>query len=278
CAAWRAGAAVVRRGGGRNRELSPPLGPPHPPLGNYPRFVNGDPVTGTEGSIPPASAIDEAQIEIVEVIRRTKAGEINTLPDPLPPLNDPDHNDLTQLWQALMQLFAQKWITTPIVKTVHGTGADFTDLNASMKWLSRFMISSTGFVTFMVAPGKWTYNTQVEINHPMSNRIAIQGGALLGATPQPPNVSVTGYHSATDGTNQIIYLRSVHSTELAFTGGVNGFRITTPGCTFRYILVTGSQTAAPATAADPFQGNGFVAFEDFWVDGVSIWGFGAFGI
>jgi hypothetical protein len=129
----------------------------------------------------------------------------------------------------------------------------------------------------MVAPGRWVYTQTVELNHANLNRIAIQGGALLGASPTPPNLSVSGYHSASDGTNQILYLRSVYATELAFTGGVTGFAILAPGATLRYLLITGSQTIG----SDPSgytAGNGCYVLEELFIDGIAIWGFGYQGL
>lgn len=239
---------------------SQPYGTPQPPLGQYPRYINGNPVTGTEGSIPPATAFDEAQVEIVTVI--ANAGLT------------PDHADLTQLWQALMALFAQRYITTQITKSVHGAGADFPDLVAAMDWLGKYIITQTGHVTFMIAPGKWTYVFSVEINHPNASRIAIQGSALLGATPQPPNFTISGYANATDATNQIVYLRSVYATELSFTGGISGFKCFSGLCTLRYLLITGSQTIDAS--------KGYASGIEIWayvkLDGVSMWGFGNAGI
>jgi hypothetical protein len=246
---------------------SQPYGTPQPPLGQYPRYINGNPVTGTEGSIPPATAFDEAQVEIVTVI--ANAGLV------------PTHSDLTQLWQALMALFSQRYITTPVIKSVHGVGADFTDLVAGMNWLAQFVITPTGSVTFICAPGKWTYTQAVELNHPNMDRVTIQGSALLAPTPAPNNFSVTGYHVAADGNAHIIYLRTIHATELAFTGGVNGFVVYNLGCTLRYLLITGSQTVAPGPGGGnegPLQGNGILMYADVSVDGVSIWGFGSCGI
>ena len=233
------------------------------------RYVNGNPATGTQGSIPPATALDEDQFEIEYVI--SQAGFT------------PSHADLTQLWQALQSMFAQRYITTSIVKTVHGAGADFPDLHAAFDWLSRYIITPNGFVTFMVAAGKWTYTQTVEINHPNANRVAIQGAALKGATPSPPNMSVTGYFSATDGTNQIIYLRSVHSTELSFAGGgPTGIRVFRDGITFRYLLITGDQTVGPPSQPPSFSGlSGGIGLDFYasgWLDGCSVWGFGAIGI
>src|SRR5262245_16519103 len=139
---------------------SQPFGTPAPPLGSYPRFINGDPVTGVEGSIPPATAFDEDQIEIVTVIQNVGL--------------TPDHNDLTQLWQALNILIGRKFITTQITKTVHGAGADFPDMHAALSWLSGYTITTTGYVTFLVAAGRWTYTTPIVLDHADLARVAIQ--------------------------------------------------------------------------------------------------------
>jgi hypothetical protein len=228
-------------------------------LGVYPRYINGNPVTGTEGSIPPATSFDEDQIEIVTVIQNAGL--------------TPDHNDLTQLWQAIQSLIAQKYITSPIVKKVHGAGADFVDLNAALQWVGSYIITPTGSVTFMVASGRWTYINSVEINHANANRITVQGGALLGASPTADNISCSGYSTASDGTNQIIYLRSIYATELSFTGGVTGFSIRRGGMTLRYLLITGSQTTSSSIT-----GRGIDAYADLFLDAVSIWGMGDCGI
>jgi len=242
---------------------SQPFGTPTPPLGVYPRYINGNPVTGTEGSIPPNTAFDEDQIEIVTVIQNAGL--------------TPDHNDLTQLWQAIQSLIAQKYITTAITKTVHGAGSDFVDLFAAFKWLAQYIITNTGSVVFMVAPGRWTYTTTVEVNHPNMNRVTVQGGALLGASPTPANLSVTGYHASADGTNQVIYLRSVYATELSFTGGVTAFAILQAGITLRYLLITGSQTIGTSPGAYP-AGDGIYALAELFLDGIAIWGFGLHGL
>jgi len=235
---------------------APIIPPTRPPDGSaWPRYVNGNPVTGTAGSIPPNTAFDEDQLEIVNVI--INAGLT------------PSHSDVTQLWQSLMALFAQKYITTAIIKTVHGSGADFPDLIAALNWLGEYIITPSGSVTFMVAAGKWTYTNFVELNHPNINRVTIQGAALLGAAPVPGNISVTGYKSATDGTNQIIYLRSVFATELSFTGGVNGFNVYRGGATLRYLLITGSQTVALNQGIAVM-----IRGADLNVDCLAVWGFG----
>jgi len=246
---------------------SQPFGTPTPPLGVYPRFINGNPVTGTEGSIPPATAFDEDQIEIITVIQNAGL--------------TPDHNDLTQLWQALQNMIGQKYITSPIVKHVHGAGADFIDLNQAMAWLASYIITPSGYVTFLVAPGRWTYTVNVELNHVNMSRVAIQGGALLGGAPQGSNMSVTGYGNSADGTNQIIYLRSIYATELSFTGGITGFTVLRGGCILRYLLVTGSQSVGtkPPGAFSGYSGwgSGLECYDKILIDGCSFWGFGMAG-
>jgi hypothetical protein len=227
---------------------SQPFGTPTPPLGVYPRYINGNPVTGTEGSIVPATSLDEDQIEIITVI--SNAGLT------------PDHNDLTQLWQAIQGLIAQKYITTAVTKKVHGAGADFVDLIAAMNWVGQYVITNTGSVTFMLAAGRWTYTQTVYIQHQNSNRISIQAAALLGGSPSYGNISL-------DATAQIVYLRSVYATELSFTGGISGFYIDRGGSTLRYILITGSQTATGIEG-----GRGIDARDTVLIDGISIWGFG----
>jgi hypothetical protein len=192
----------------------------------------------------------------------------------------PAHSDLTQLWRALQALLAKKYITTHITKTVHGAGADFPDLNSAMMWVSEYTITSTGYVTFLVAPGKWTYTSSVYIDHQNANRIAIQGGALLGAAPVPGNLSCTGWGAtaqANDGSNQIIYLRSVFATELAFTGGKTGFQVYTREITLRYLLITGSQTIDTSNPQEK-GGCGIFAYDDLRVDCIAVWGFGDVGI
>ena len=189
----------------------------------------------------------------------------NALPGCVAPTNGRPH---AQLRKAIQGFMAQRYIDAD-----HQDGAWRERrlrrlARGLLAWVGQYIITPTGSVTFMVAAGKHTYTTTVEINHPNANRIAIQGGALLGASPTPPNISVTGFHSSTDGTNQIIYLRSVHATELSFTGGATGFRAFRGGCTLRYLLISGSQSG----------GIGIHTFEDIWVDGISIWGFGSLGI
>jgi hypothetical protein len=112
-------------------------------------------------------------------------------------------------------------------------------------------------------------------------RVAIQGGALLGGSPQGSNMSVTGYWNASDGSAQIVYLRSIYATELSFTGGVTGFTILRGGCVLRYLLITGSQsigTPPPGGVSYYYGwGSGMEVYDRIFIDGCSWWGFGNMG-
>jgi hypothetical protein len=244
-------------------KYSQPFGTPEPPQGIFPRFVNANPVTGTEGSVIPATALDENQIEITTVIQNAGL--------------TPTHGDLTQLWQALMALFAQKYITTPITKTIHGAGADFADLIAAFNWVAQYIITPTGSVTFLVTAGQWNYTQTVEVNHPNADRIIVTGPALTGASPAQNQLSVTwpitGTSRQTDGTNQHNQLRGIYAAEISFLGGVSGFRVYRGGVTIRYLLISGTQTQSQPHAGDP-GGCGICAFATVVLDGTAVWGFG----
>lgn len=191
----------------------------------------------------------------------------------------PSHSDLTQLWQAINAFFNKQYITTAITKTVYGAGANFSDLNAAMMWLSNYIITPTGFVTFLCSPGKWNHTQSVELNHANIARVAIQGAAM-NANPQGSLMSVTGYNSSTDGINQAIYLRSCYQTELHFDGGVSGLVILRGGCTLRYLLITGDLSVAsgPPIIWGKFGiGSGLECYDRVLVNSVSVWGFGKGG-
>jgi len=75
----------------------------NPPVGGSPGdpYINGNPTTGTEGSIPPAAAVEFPQREIVAAI--VAAGLT------------PDNGDLTQLAAAIKAMTlggeAQSWVS-----------------------------------------------------------------------------------------------------------------------------------------------------------------------
>lgn len=68
-------------------------------------YVNGNPATGNEGSIPPAEAFEHPQREILKVI--TEAGI------------DPDEDNLEQLWEALKWLAGER-----LLKSIGEGGID----------------------------------------------------------------------------------------------------------------------------------------------------------
>lgn len=261
---------------------SQPFGTPDPPLGTYPRYVNGNPVTGTEGSIPPASSFDEDQIEIINVIVNAKGGADGLPGDPT--LGDPDHTQLNQLWKALVSLFAQHYITTHITRTVHGTGADFTDLNAAMTWLAHYVITPSGLVTFIINPGVWNYTQTVEINHPNANRIIISGGGLNSALPGQGGLSVTWPFGPstwqTDGSQQHHQLQLIYKAELVFLGGISGFVVYRGGVTFSNLLISAGNflVTAPAPPNGDPGGCGIVTQGSVVIlDGTAVWGWGFAG-
>ena len=257
---------------------APSIPSPNPPDGSaFQRYVNGNPVTGTAGSIPPAGSIDEDQIEILNVI--IASGLI------------PTHGDLTQLLQALNIMFAQRFITTHLDKTVHGSGADFPDLHAALEWLARYVITQTGSVTFHIAGGpssgicqSWVYTQEVVIDHPNANRVVITGAPLWGAAPISTDFRYTGF-SSTNRQSDAQYdlnniLRTRYSSELIFQGGSpagshpNGFVIKSRGVMIQDLLISSDQ----GFAGDRNSANGIYAQADFNADTIAIWGFGQYGM
>lgn len=73
-------------------------------------YVNGNPATGQEGSIPPFEAVEHTMREIMKVI--TEAGIT------------PNHADLTQLWQALQWLVGER-----LVESVGGAIPVYAGIN-----------------------------------------------------------------------------------------------------------------------------------------------------
>ena len=91
-------------------------------------YINGDPLTATEGSYFPNAAIEHPQREIVKVI--TEAGLT------------PDHADLTQLWQALRTwfgsspMFPEITVAGAVMAVTAGTTGELT-ISAAQTWLHR---------------------------------------------------------------------------------------------------------------------------------------------
>lgn len=141
-------------------------------------------------------------------------------------------------------------ILTPIIKTVHGVGADFADLNAAFTWLSNYRIAQTGSVTFQLAGGVGAsasiYNgsgNTVVFDHPDSGRVIIRGATMTGAFPTYSAWSITGSSSgarATDNVTNLAMLRTRYATELKFAAGAYMDLRGSP--TFQDLLLTGDGT------------------------------------
>lgn len=168
-------------------------------------WLDGDPAAGIEGSYPGHALMTDCEAEILNAI--IAAGIT------------PDGNDLTQLAQALG---LARIITTPITKTVGGSGADFANLQAAFSWLSGYRITQTGSVTFQIAAGQFVYNTSISFNHPDGARVFVVGATLKKAQPAASSLAYTGNSASarqTDTTNNLATLRGVYATEIVLQGG-----------------------------------------------------------
>lgn len=141
-------------------------------------------------------------------------------------------------------------ITTALVRTIYGVGADFVDINAAMAWLSSYRIAETGSVTFNLAGAasgtatQYTSSDQQYIYHPNLNRVSFVGAAMLGPVPVNSDFTVTGPsvgQRATDRAAHLVVMRSRFATELNFTGGAGIVVLGLLGAWSR-ILVTGDRT------------------------------------
>lgn len=131
-------------------------------------------------------------------------------------------------------------IDTVITKTVYGAGADFPSLEAALYWVSRYMISQTGFVNFQFALGQFIISSGSQfVDHPNATRIAFKGAA--GYTPVTgTDFTITGNSGAAlsnDMAQQLTMLRAKYKTELRFTGASSISCV--GGSTWTGILISG---------------------------------------
>ncbi len=112
-------------------------------------------------------------------------------------------------------------IDTAVTFTVHGAGANFTDLGAAFEYLSKYRITSNGSVTLSIAAGAYSYSgKELLFDHPNLDRIAIVGAAMLRALPASIPVSIlalTGSnstHRAADSATDLTTLRTYFATEI----------------------------------------------------------------
>lgn len=162
-------------------------------------------------------------------------------------------------------------ITSAITKTVYGAGADFTDLNAAMAWLSRRRISVSGSVTLQIQAGQHVSSTRQNLSHPDGERIFINGGrsaAIPPYTSYARNGNSSGQR-ATDGAANLAMLRGIYTRELRFTGA-SGIVINGQWGGITDLLITGDRTAGE---------NGLsISGRIMAVTGVAVHGFGNYGI
>src|SRR6516164_4361822 len=153
-------------------------------------YIDGNPAAGIQGSIVPAHGIEYDQREVVEVISRANVRGYKDFTDTL--CAPASNSDLMQLRKAIEGFIKSMlgqvpswYIDTHVTFTVHGTGANFTDLNAALEYLSKFIITHNGYVTLQVATGRWNYgNASITLDHPNADRILITGTNVT-ASPTP---------------------------------------------------------------------------------------------
>jgi hypothetical protein len=208
-------------------------------------YIDGNPAAGIQGSIVPAYSIEYDQREIVEVINRAHLRGYHDYSGAA--CAAPSNSDLQQLRKALEGFLAAlpNWyIDTDVTFTVHGSGANFPDLNEALWYLSKYVITHHGHVTLAVAAGQWSYNTEIRLDHPNADRILITGANLL-SYPVNTDFAVTGYTvlaRQNDRTNTLNRLRTRFATEIDFVGGgsINNY---SNGMMLQNILIVGDRAS-----------------------------------
>ena len=163
---------------------------------------------------------------------------------------------LLTISDTLQVIQTQFLITTAITKTIGPTGSsttyDFPTPVAAINWLGKYLITSTGSVTFQVAAGQFVSAATLVWDHPTINRVSFKGTRTAAA---PTSLVTTGYTStarANDAITNLANLRSVFLTELRFTGGT-GITSVSPSPAFQDLLITGDGAGTDATGANGLQ-------------------------
>jgi hypothetical protein len=165
-------------------------------------------------------------------------------------------------------------IDTNITKTIYGTGADFASLEGALYWVSRYMISQTGFVTFQFAQGQFTIASgSLVVDHPNATRIAFRGAT--GYTQVTgTDFSITGSSGvalSNDQAQQLTMLRGKYRTELRFTTASSIACVS--GSTWTGVLISGDGSQDNYHGAWLFTAGNNVKLTD-----VSVHGGGCAGI
>jgi hypothetical protein len=202
-----------------------PLDQPTNPNASY---VDGNPAAGIEGSIVPAASLELDQREVVEVIFRAYTRGYFDFSGT--PCGAPSNADLQQLRKAIEGFITnvEYFIDTDVTFTVHGPGAQFTDLNAAMEHLSKYKILRNGSVTLQCGGSlggtaqQFIYTESLLLEHPNSEKITVKGAPLIGAPPNDTNFAPAGGgYSQANANADLAMLRGVFGTELHFTGGTS---------------------------------------------------------
>jgi hypothetical protein len=250
-----------------------PLDQPTNPNASY---VDGNPSAGIEGSIVPAASLELDQREVVEVIYRAfNRGYVDFSGTAC---GAPSNADLQQLRKAIEGFITnvEYFIDTDVTFTVHGPGAQFTDLNAAMEHLSKYKILRNGSVTLQIAGAasgvaqQFVYTQSVLLAHPNSEKITVRGAPLIGAPPNDTNFAPSGIgYSQANANADLSMLRHTLGTELHFTNGssiavYNNFTIID-------LLITGDGSNV---------GSAGIVFTGGlpWIRDTAVHGFGSHGI
>lgn len=174
-------------------------------------------------------------------------------------------------------------IDTEITKTVGGVGTDFPTrligsddqcLRDAVYWVSRYVITQTGFVHFVFVAGVGSSALKISgatVNHPNADRIDFNGA------PGSTQVTVADFYAlvvgnsggqlATDQANELAMLRTKYTTELHVQGSAGIYDIT--GSTWNNLLITSDGSQLPFF---------FTAVNNVQMGNVSIHGAGQNGI
>jgi hypothetical protein len=234
-------------------------------------YIDGNPAAGIQGSIVPAASIEYDQREVVEVITRANVRGYSDFAGV--PCAVPANTDLSQLRKAI-EGYITNWqflITTEVTFKVHGSGADFADLNAAFAYLGKYKITPTGHVILQLAGAasgsaqaqQYVYTKGIIASHPNNDRISIFGAPLLAPVPRSDAGYAWNGSSAvqrnTDMATNLAVLRSKFATELHFSGGA----LTTasfPAAGFQIIGLSLMHLDGILLTSDgnPSQGTGFL--------------------
>jgi hypothetical protein len=216
--------------------------------------TNTGPTTITVNALPPVPITDSA----AQPLRQNTlvAGEVALL------IFDGTN------FQLLSLTGGSDLIDTSVTFTVHGAGANFTDLNAAFEYLSKFKITHNGLVTLKLAGAvsgtaqQFTYNVSVFCDHPQNHRIQIRGAPMLAACPTTDAAfSLTGSSSAnrsSDTAANLNMLRTKFATELHFIGSTG---IEVDGVNLGLLdglLITGDGTGTSVPPDHPFGNAGLM--------------------